>query len=265
MPNWCLNNVKLTHDDVELVDGLYQILEKNPDDQGIFQYLRPRPESESENWYSWNLENWGCKWDISSHDYEREDNNTIRMSFDSPWGPPIAIYEFLESEGWSIDAMYDEGGMAFCGAFRDGYNDHYDYSDMSADEIDDQIPRDINDTYGIAEQKRSWEEENEEFEDEEESDEPEYEMTQWFSKKINPSYEGIYEVITKSWPFPHKAYFDGEDWRSFFGNPEDLGDIIKIKEWRGLAEKPQTEEELDAELQKALEELKLEFEKQLED
>ena len=262
MPNWCLNNVTLKHDDVEVVDGLYEVLEKNPEQQELFQYLRPRPESESENWYSWNLENWGCKWDVSVYDFDREDENTIRMSFDSPWGPPIAMYEFLESEGWSVDAMYDEGGMAFCGAFRDGYNDHYEYSDMSADEIDEQIPQDINDAYGISDQKRSWEEENEEFEDdeEEESDEPEYEMTEWFDKKIKPSYEGIYEVKTKSWPFPHKAYWKDE-WRQYFGPDEDIGsDKLKVLEWRGLAK---SEEQREAELIKALEELKAEFEKEM--
>jgi hypothetical protein len=41
------------------------------------------------DWYSWNLDNWGVKWDASNcKSKELSDFNTIVFSFDSPWGCP---------------------------------------------------------------------------------------------------------------------------------------------------------------------------------
>jgi len=42
------------------------------------------------DWYTWNLDNWGVKWDackckISN---DSEESNTITFAFDSPWGTP---------------------------------------------------------------------------------------------------------------------------------------------------------------------------------
>ena len=258
MPNWCSNVATINHGDKEKIDAIEFELTKEKDDIALFQMLRPCPEANAENWYEWNINHWGTKWDASIYDFERLDDNNIKINFDTAWGPPIALYDYLFGEGYDTTAYYDECGMAFCGKYEFGSDDQYDYSDMNSAEVQDDIPSDIDEMFSISEQMQDREAEDA---DEETFDEPVYEMTEWFSKKIKPSYEGIYEVKTKSWPFPHKSYFDGKEWRGYFGNSEDLGDIIKIQEWRGLAEKPRTEEERTNDLEAALEELKIEFDK----
>ena len=57
--------------------------------------------------------------------------------------------------------MLFRSGMAFCGRYSDGNDDYYEYSGMNADEVDIEIPSDINEAFAIAENMRSWEEENE--------------------------------------------------------------------------------------------------------
>jgi len=227
--------------------------------------LRPRPAEFEEEWYGWNIENWGTKWEASVYDFERLDDNNIKINFDTAWGPPIALYDYLFENGYDTTAYYDECGMGFCGKYEYGSDDQYDYTDMDSAQVQDEIPSDIDEMFAISEQMQDREAEEQGMQEDDDVDEPVYEMTDFFPKKIKPSYEGVYEVITKSWPFPHKAYWNGKEWRGYFGENEDIGgDELKITEWRGLAEKPLTEEEQDANLQSALKELSEAF-IQLED
>lgn len=43
----------------------------------------------ADNWYDWNCNNYGCKWDVEIRDKEVLDKE-INIMFDSPWSPPIA-------------------------------------------------------------------------------------------------------------------------------------------------------------------------------
>ena len=56
--------------------------------------------------------------------------------------------------------------MAFCGRYEDGCDEAYEYGGLSADEIEDDIPDDINEMFSISEYRREWEEENAENEEE---------------------------------------------------------------------------------------------------
>ena len=41
------------------------------------------------DWYSWNIDNWGVKWDaVRCKSKELSDFNTIVFEFESPWGTP---------------------------------------------------------------------------------------------------------------------------------------------------------------------------------
>jgi hypothetical protein len=66
----------------------------------------------SGNWYYWNVNHWGVKWDAVRPDRDRLDANTLRYSFESPWGPPRSdLWESLsESYGHRIliDYSYEE-------------------------------------------------------------------------------------------------------------------------------------------------------------
>jgi len=161
MPNWCSNNVTLTSSK-ENIDALIVELQK-PDGEGqVLQSLRPRPSSEDENWYGWNVNNWGTKWEVSVHDYEIISETTVLISFDSAWSPPTTLYEYLENEGWSVRAYYDEPGMAFCGRFEDGFDNYYEYGNMSVAEIREEIPTDIDEMFAISEYREDIELDEEE-------------------------------------------------------------------------------------------------------
>ena len=118
--------------------------------------------SEEENWYDWNIQNWGTKWEAGLIDWEREDENTIWISFDSAWAPPVNAYEKLEALGFSVRAYYYESGMGFAGIYEDGIDDYYELQG-NADEIENTIPEALDEMFCITENIRQWEEENQEI------------------------------------------------------------------------------------------------------
>ena len=161
MPNWCNNSITISHPDVEKIDAIEKELNKSDNDCAICNLIHPRPASEEDNWYDWNVQNWGTKWDLSIHDdtYER-DGNTISFDFDSAWAPPIALYEYMIEQGYDIRAYYHEGGMAFCGKFEDGCDYYYEY-EWNRESIEE-LPEDLLDYTGVLDYFDDCEKENEE-------------------------------------------------------------------------------------------------------
>jgi hypothetical protein len=173
MPNWCNNNIELAHDDPAMIeraaaafrDGKF-LNEFIPLPKELEDTTAPARETDealvakygASDWYSWCVNNWGTKWDISPYACDIE-NGQLVGSFDSPWGPPTAAYEKLEEMGFSVRAYYSEPGMGFAGVY-DGFDECYDYSGMSADEAEEYLPEALNEMYGITESMREWEEEN---------------------------------------------------------------------------------------------------------
>lgn len=162
MPNWCSNSVKLFHELKEKVDALEMELQKG-DDAQLFNHLIPRPLEEEENWYMWNVNNWGCKWDATVYDWERIDENTITISFDTAWSPPSALFETICEEDWIIEAFYHEPGMGFIGKFQDGIDEFYEY-DLSDLEGIQELPEDVIEYGNLIEEHEMWVENNEEDE-----------------------------------------------------------------------------------------------------
>ena len=163
MPNWCDNTLNISHSDKTKLDELETELSKR-DENGrpqaqLFEHFRPNPSGEWD--YSWSIENWGTKWEAGIIDWERLDEESMVIYFETAWAPPIAFYNFLLEDDWNVEAFYHESGMCFAGIYDNGSDDYYEYSDLTPDEIDDQFPHELNDMYGIAEQKRMWEEEQE--------------------------------------------------------------------------------------------------------
>ena len=176
MPNWCNNNIELAHEDPAMIeraaaafrDGKF-LNEFIPLPKELEDTTAPARESDealvakygASDWYTWCIQNWGTKWDISPYACDVE-NGQLVGSFDSPWGPPTAAYEKLEEMGFSVRAYYSEPGMGFAGVYEDGFDDYYEFSGMSADEVEDMLPEALNEMYGITDSMREWEEENEE-------------------------------------------------------------------------------------------------------
>jgi hypothetical protein len=188
MPNWCSNGLTLTHSDPVMIDRVIKGKE------GLLQEFIPCPqalidtvsgfvgEGQAEleaqqasnvakygyaTWYDHNVNEWGTKWDVSADSIERLDENTVSMSFDSAWAPPVAAYERLEALGFTVEAFYYEPGMQFVGKYSEGYDDCYEYGGQTSDTVRDYIGEELDDYFGISEEIAQYE--DEENEDDEEN------------------------------------------------------------------------------------------------
>lgn len=164
MPNWCDNRVFLRHSDKSKLDALEVEMNKKHDNGFTsaepFQHLRPRPEDEAD-WYNWNVEKWGSKWDADVIDWSREEDNMIALYFNSAWAPPIALYDFLTEEGWEVDAIYHESGMGFAGTYVNGVDDYYEYN-IADDDVLETLPEEIVEFAGLEYEREQYLEEREE-------------------------------------------------------------------------------------------------------
>lgn len=159
MPNWCNNVLEISHEDPAEIQRVVAAWNSG---QGFFNQLVPRPAIEEENWYAWNIENWGTKWDVESEEWGRvTDHNSTdtaaTISYDTAWGPPLGFYEKLTEQGFNIAAYYYEPGMAFCGKWSSEFgNDQYEISGNAA-WVKENIPEDIDEMFAIAEGMEMWE------------------------------------------------------------------------------------------------------------
>jgi hypothetical protein len=228
MPNWCDNTLTITHPNKSKLDAIETAL-SDKTNQALFNTILPNPSGEWD--YEWSVNNWGTKWEASVHDWERQDDNTIWVSFDSAWSPPTQLYEFMEAvEGYTVVAMYWESGMGFCGRFADGYDDYYDYDITDIDSINS-LPEELLDFTDLLNRHEDWVADTEA---EEEYQEYLMTVTDWYPAEVNPVRPGNYEVKAAeapSWPFYKKVFWDGTGWSLD-------GKEYKIAGWRGLREDP---------------------------
>jgi hypothetical protein len=185
MPNWCNNSVEIYHEDPAMLERV----RKGFNGEGLFGELLPCPKELTDtvsgfmgedkreaheaqqkanlekygynDWYSFCVNEWGTKWDVGADGNPAQDiPGGLMLGFDSAWSPPIAAYEKLTEMGFRIRAMYYEGGMAFAGVWDNGEDDYYEYGGMSADEIADTLPVELDEAFGISESVAEWEAEN---------------------------------------------------------------------------------------------------------
>ena len=126
MPNWCYNHLTITGDK-ENLDRIKFHLEdiENKDNvsPGIFMALVGRDQSlelneyEKGGWYDSNVSYWGTKWDVSYNESGVEySDDTITMSFQSAWSPPIPFIQHLgRLFNVECELYYEEPGCDFCG------------------------------------------------------------------------------------------------------------------------------------------------------
>ena len=157
MPNYCYNDIELTALTKEAADAfeahLNHMTDAKDDDAdfpGLFGYFKARPQSEDDNWYEWNIENWGTKWEVYECDWERVED-TFYIKAYTAWSPPVALFEFIYEEledDWSLSAMYEECGMAYVGKFEDGFDECYEYS-FDDESWRDDIPEELIEFAGL--------------------------------------------------------------------------------------------------------------------
>lgn len=74
------------------------------------------------NWYRWNCDHWGCKWDCSEADLEVSTVDGVTnatFTFQTPWAPPTEFYKAITKKfkELSFDAYAWEPGMSFWSHF----------------------------------------------------------------------------------------------------------------------------------------------------
>lgn len=188
MPNWCNNDLILKHADKAQIDKALAAFKEGK----LLETFVPVPEALKEtmaghygdpykrelheftqqlnikyfgyaNWYDFAVAEWGTKWDIGGRDNTAEqlDDNTIVLTFESAWSPPIAAYEKLQALGFDVTGYYWEPGMCFCGRF-DGEGDFYLEGISGSEDAAQRVPRDIDERMNITQQLTEWEQENDE-------------------------------------------------------------------------------------------------------
>ena len=185
MPNWCNNSVEIYHDDPKMIERVRTAF----NGEGLLQEFIPVPqalrdtvsgsmgedkraEHEAQqaanvekygyaNWYDFCVNEWGTKWEIGADGNPAQDiPGGLMLGFESAWAPPTAAYEKLQAMGFRITAMYYEPGMAFAGIWEDGIDSYYEYGDMSAAEVAECFPKELDEAFGISESMAEWEAEN---------------------------------------------------------------------------------------------------------
>jgi len=195
MPNWCNNNLTLQHADPAMIKRAADALERgefleefipvpkqlkivagsvgDPDEQAqlVAQTLKNVEELGYGNWYDYCVGEWGTKWDVGTDGSTdvHPDGLMLHTYFDSAWSPPISAYEKLTDLGFTVGAMYFEGGMSYAGIWEDGVDDYYDLGGMRSHDVEDTLPSELDEAFSISESMREYEEENDEDE----------ELTEW--------------------------------------------------------------------------------------
>ena len=187
MPNWCNNNLTLTHEDPAMIQRAYDALERGeflnefiPVPQDLkdtvsgsmgedhreaheAQQKANREKHGYSNWYDYCVGEWGTKWDVGGDGQTdiHPDGKMLHTTFDSAWSPPVNAYVKLEELGFGVNAMYYEGGMAYAGAYGEGGDEEINLEGMSADDVENHYPE-IDEAFGISESMREYEAENQE-------------------------------------------------------------------------------------------------------
>lgn len=161
MPNWCENGITLRHADPAMIDRAMNseqlLTEFLPTPQELYHTVSGGEEHGDaahkaqqqanikrygfEDWYGWNLANWGTKWDFALENIDRPDPNTLTAGFCSAWSPPVKAYRRLEELGFEIEAYYFEFGNAFCGRYTTEYGeDRFDLEISGDDDMSMSLP-----------------------------------------------------------------------------------------------------------------------------
>jgi hypothetical protein len=87
-----------------------------------------QPDQVMPDWYEWRCENWGTKWDVCDVLFDgvgleySDDQKVAAFSFHcwTAWAPPVPVWDRLHAMGIEVEADYQDEGMMFEGAYRDG-------------------------------------------------------------------------------------------------------------------------------------------------
>ena len=157
MPNWCSCRATVSGP-APVIKEITDIL--NEESTPLLAWMVPQPQFQGDqDWYQWNVNNWGTKWDVTDVYFEHQaEEDQIQFSFSTAWGPPVeAFTRWAESDGRvQFTLEYWEPGMGFVGKNYAGDDECYEYS--NAEDVED-IPEDLIEEYNLRDQFEDDEEE----------------------------------------------------------------------------------------------------------
>jgi hypothetical protein len=121
MANDCENWVKFSHNDHAQMLGLKQAIDNCTPTKGLFSQYLPKPERYDYTW--WTRRKWGTNRDVRIFKKVEINQDSIELTFDTAWEPPVAFYKYMVKQGFIIEALYFEPGMQFIGSFNNAQGD----------------------------------------------------------------------------------------------------------------------------------------------
>lgn len=134
---------------------------KVDNDQFMKEFVRAF--AEEQDWYHWNVRNWGTKWDVAVDDRAEYPNTTMSWTdddsvmyhFDTAWSPVDQVltklskmypdldfdYEFEEEQGWGGKAKISNGDFSITDEW-DIPESHSDYAKLDRECNCDSMPDD---------------------------------------------------------------------------------------------------------------------------
>ena len=147
MPNWCDNIIEITHEDSAMMERVKKAL----DEDKFLQEFLPIPQELAEDgWYTWCVDNWGTKWDVSDAQFEYDEKTNIGSgTFMTAWGPPVKAMQKLTDLGFNVTLKYFEPGMCFVGQYTSEDDDEYYEYNFDNEDWRDDIPSDLIECFGL--------------------------------------------------------------------------------------------------------------------
>ena len=83
-----------------------------------------KSEYGTDEWYTWNVNNWGTKWDCDTRDtgIDTNEDTVLQVSFDSAWSPPTSWLQKVQQDFPTLKfkLTYSESGCGFAGMLYTG-------------------------------------------------------------------------------------------------------------------------------------------------
>jgi hypothetical protein len=130
MPNHCISELTITGESKQLSKLLKQVqitkdeaTETHDEREFSCHKIIPRPSKKDDDWYDWNIANWGSKWDLCDFEWlENEwEEGFVHASFWTAWSPITPVLEKLSKKHKTVKMSYrfhDEGA---------GFYGHYTF------------------------------------------------------------------------------------------------------------------------------------------
>lgn len=180
MPNWAENRLIIKGSTLKLTELLLKYTSTHDENELCidFNLIAPTPieltnnsspvSSEelaktfkekygAEDWYHWNCDNWGTKWNARAISL-KDNGNSLEFEFDTAWSPPIPIIQKLSKlfPDLKLTLTYAESGMGFAGreVYEKGHRTLQKYTEdpkdklfkdfgINYDEEEDEDPADV--------------------------------------------------------------------------------------------------------------------------